>query len=129
MPSALERWVGKDAPLDRRTRIPGAVILVAGAVLAKIGILDTLQEAERHEAQTLSLSSTVGLVPAALLLGTVLLLGGGRIVGWGKRLGRERRPDGRRSVAGWLFIGLLLAPGLGLYLWLQHRLTELGYGR
>jgi hypothetical protein len=127
--TALERLVGKDAPLDRRTRIGGAFILLVGTFLAKVAIVDTLQEAERHRAHELSVSFAVAIVPAALLLGMVMLLGGGRIVGWAKRLGLERRPDGSRSVRTWLLTGLMLAPGFALYFWLEHRLAEIGYGR
>ena len=129
MSTALERLVGKDAPVDRRTRIGGAFILLVSAFLAKVAIVDTLQEAERHEARELSVSFAVAIVPAALLLGMVMLLGGGRIVGWAKRLGMERRPDGSRSPSTWLITGLMMAPGFALYFWLEHRLAELGYRR
>jgi hypothetical protein len=127
MPTALERLVGKDAPLDRETRISGAILLVLGVLIAKIDVVDTLREAGRHEAHSLSISSAVGLVPLTLLLGPLMLLGGGRIVGWGKRVGLERRPDGSRSVGGWILFGLIIAPGLVLYFWLEQRLRELGY--
>jgi len=99
-----------------------------GLFLLKVGVLDTLRDAERHEASALSISSGVAIVPTVLLLGAWLLIAGPSALGLLRRMGIQRQADGRRPLRGWLSLMALIAPGLLLYFWLQHRLSQLGYG-
>lgn len=125
-PTAIERWVGKDAPADRKARVFGVFVLLLGLGLTKAALVDPLREAQRHEARSLILSSSVVILPALLVLGTALLLAGKRGAGWIKNV---RRANGKLTVKGWILTGIFLVPGVGLHFWLEHRLAELGYGR
>jgi len=123
----IERWIGSEAPAGRRARVGGGTLLAAGLFLLKVGVLDTLRDAEQHDAAELSISSAVAIVPTVLILGAWLLIAGPGATAVLRRMGIQRQADGRRPLRGWIFLIALVAPGLLLYFWLQHRLSELGY--
>lgn len=127
MSTPIERWIGSEASAGRRARVGGGIFFAAGLFLLKVSVLDPLRDAERHDASALSISSAVAIVPPVLILGALLLIAGPRAAGVLRRMGIHRQADGRRPLRGWLFLGALVAPGLLLHFWLQHRLSELGY--
>lgn len=110
-------------------KVGGIVLLAAGVLLLKLGVLDPLEQA-RARAFDVSTSTASSLVaPFALILGACLLLLPPRSV-W-NFLSRPSLRDPRTQKLtrkGYLLVVAVLTPGLLLYGWLEWQLGRLGYG-
>jgi hypothetical protein len=116
-----------EAPMSGvKVRGAGLVLIAASGLLFKFSFLDVLRDAAAHESSVNSSLTALVFAPIALLLGlAALVLGGGAndaLGGWFK--GPDGQPKRARQV---LAVVVLMAPGVLLYLWLQVRLSELGF--
>ena len=113
---------------DLKTRAAGVALAAIGGFLLKIGFLDVLRDAERGASRVSTSMKAVLVAPMFLLLGLLLVVIGAPGDG-STGIGRHftNASDRRLKPLGWVLVGVMLLPGLVMYLWLQSRLSELGF--
>jgi hypothetical protein len=113
---------------DLKARGAGVAVAASGAFLLKIGFFDVLRDAEAGATRVSTSMKAVVVAPGFLALGLFLLVFGAPGDG-SQGIGRHFSDVSTRKLKplGWLLVILILLPGLGLYLWLQSRLSELGF--
>jgi hypothetical protein len=105
---------------DLKTRLAGAVMLIAGAVLAYFSVYEPLQAAARHEEKvSISLKGAI-LCPLALLMGLALLI-------LGKQSTEVFGTRERATPFAWIFGVILVLLGFGLYFYVRSILENQGY--
>ena len=114
---------------DLKARGAGVALAACGAFLLKLGFFNVLHDAESGASSVSTSMKAVLIAPGAIFLGLALLVMGAPGDG-STRIGRHFTDASTRKLKplGWLLVILFLLPGLGLYLWLQSRLSELGFG-
>jgi hypothetical protein len=110
-----------------KVRVTGAVLVAVALLFVKISILNVLGAAEHGTDEVIFSRKAIAVIPMFLVLGIFLLVGGQRGIEWGKRAGLERGPDGRISPRVWAIAMALIGVGLGLWYWVEQRLSSLGY--
>lgn len=113
---------------DLKARLGGVGFTACGAFLLKIGFFDVLRDAESGATRVSTSLKAVLIAPGVIVLGLFLLLFGAPGDG-STGIGRHFTDASTRKLKplGWVLVMFILAPGLGLYLWLQSRLSELGF--
>jgi hypothetical protein len=115
---------------DTKVRLGGGVMIGISALLFKIAFLDVLADARRGAGHVSTSMKGLVVAPGFLLLGILLVLMGapqgrpGRVASW---FVDGHGPTSRLKPLGWVAVGIVLAPGFGLYVWLQDQLSALGY--
>jgi hypothetical protein len=114
----LDDSVGPHERTIPNARAAGAFALLAGAVLAYLGIYQPISNAAQGKTVTVSLMVTA-IVPVVFLIGGVLTIFGGKS---GRVLGTNRQPSRLGLFLALIFVIL----GLLLYGWVTTRVS--GYG-
>ena len=114
--------------MDMKARAGGLALAAIGGFLLKIGFLDVLRDAEGGASSVSTSMKAVLVAPAMMLLGLLLMVMGAPGDG-STGIGRHftNASDRRLKPLGWVLVGLALLPGFVMYLWLQSRLSELGF--
>ena len=98
----------------------GLIMLVAGSVLAYVGVIAPLRELAAGAPSVRVYLSAIAVGPVVLGLGLTYSVLGPTAERW---LGHPQRP----TRAGLVVTALLTAVGLGLYLWVRALLRGSGY--
>jgi hypothetical protein len=114
--------------MDLKARAGGLGLATCGGFLLKIGFFDVLRDAEGGETHVSTSLKAVLVAPGILVLGLLLIVIGAPGDG-SEGIGRHftNAADRRLKPLGWVLVMLMLLPGLVMYLWLQSRLSELGF--
>lgn len=104
-------------------RLGGVFLLGFAALLSWLCLWQPLQAAQSGAAEISTSIKGVALIPFGVLLGSGLLFGGDAF----KNLLRSEESE-NPQFAGWVVIAISAVAGLGLYIWLDGYLSELGYG-
>ena len=107
---------------DLKARLGGLLFVFAGAVLAYLSIWQPYTQA-RAGAQTVSLNRT-GIAMAILfpLMGVILVAGGEAVANHIKA-----QTAGKKTKLGWVYVVIVGAIALGVYLVVERRFEEMGY--
>lgn len=113
---------------DLKARGAGLALVAIGGWLLKYGFFDVLRDAEANAPRVSTSMKAVLVAPAFVMLGLLLVVIGAPGDG-SSGAGRYfvRASDRKLTPLGWVLTMLTLAPGLVLYLWLQERLSALGF--
>lgn len=113
---------------DLKARAGGVGLAACGGVLLKMGFFDVLRDAEAGATSVSTSMKAVLIAPGVVVLGLFLLLFGAPGDG-SQGIGRHFTNASTRKLKplGWVLVIFILLPGLGLYLWLGDRLSELGF--
>jgi hypothetical protein len=105
---------------DQRTRLAGAVMLLAGTLLAYVSVYEPLQAAARQEEKVQLFMKGAFVCPFAVIMGFIMLL-------LGKQTNEVFGPQPRRSPMAW-FVGIsLFLMGAGLYFLVRTAIKDQGY--
>ena len=107
---------------DQKTRLGGLFLIISGAVLGYLSIWLPYQHA-RSGAQTVSLNRT-GIAMAILfpLIGVVLAAGGEAV-----NSHLKAQTVGKKTKLGWVYIAIVAAIALGVYLIVENKFEAMGY--
>lgn len=114
--------------MDLKGRAAGVGLTACGAYLLKIGFFDVLRDAEGGATNVSTSMKAVLVAPAFVMFGLLMIVigaPGDGSVGVGRYF--TRAGDRRLTPLGWVLTCVTLLPGLVMYLWLQSRLSELGF--
>ncbi len=113
---------------DLKARGAGIALLGIGGWLLKVSFFDVLCDAEANAPKVSTSMKALLLSPAFVMFGLLLIVIGAPGDG-SSGVGRYfvRAADRKLTPLGWMLALLTLAPGLVLYLWLQDRLSALGF--
>lgn len=115
-----------------RARIGGAVLLGAGLLLLKIGVIDVLRAARAAAGPVTTYLKAVVAAPLFIAVGAlVLVIGAPRDPKPGSfvlHFVTGHGPESRLKPLGYGIVLLMVGAGLGLYSWLVSELRSLGYG-
>lgn len=114
--------------LDLKARAGGVALTACGAFLLKTGFFDVLRDAEAGAAHVSTSMKAVLIAPVFVLFGVLLMVIGAPGDG-GSGFGRHfiNASDRKLKPLGWVLAMVTLLPGLVLYLWLDSRLSALGF--
>jgi hypothetical protein len=114
--------------LDLKARAGGVALAACGAFLLKTGFFDVLRDAEAGAAHVSTSMKAVLVAPAFMMFGLLLMVIGAPGDG-GSGIGRHftNAADRKLKPLGWVLAIATLLPGLVLYLWLDSRLSALGF--
>lgn len=116
--------------LDLKARAGGVALVACGAFLLKIGFFDVLRDAEAGAAHVSTSMKAVLVAPAFVMFGLLLMvIGAPGDGGSGSGFGRHISNASTRKLKplGWALVIVTLLPGLVMYLWLDSRLSALGF--
>ncbi|MCA9618730.1 MAG: hypothetical protein KC731_06905, partial [Myxococcales bacterium] len=104
------------------------VLVASGALLGYFGLVSPLLAAEAGKAEVRTSLKATLFAPTALLLGLLLVALPPRLFARGAAPTWLVDADSRRlGLGGYVLVGALLLLGLALHVWVQSRLSELGY--
>jgi hypothetical protein len=114
--------------LDLKARAGGLGLAACGGFLLKIGFFDVLRDAEAGAPSISTSMKAVLVAPAFVMFGLLLIVIGAPGDG-SMGIGRHftNASDRKLKPLGWVLALVTLLPGLVLYLWLDSRLSELGF--
>lgn len=108
--------------LKDKPRIAGVIALLVGSGGAYWFYQYTMEEAMKHEAETIYMPHGFALLVAFALLGVALILFGEKLRDYSKGL-----KDRKKTLKDWLLIGCFVVPGIAAFLFLQYQLNQIGY--
>ncbi len=112
---------------NAQARTTALLLLGSGAFFLKFGYFNVLRDAEANTTMVTSLTKIIVFAPAFLMIGLVLLVTGAPAAS--SAIGRlmARPEDGEIAPLGIALLLATLLPGVVLYMWLMHRLAQLGF--
>lgn len=120
--------MSQDPPSLLAEKIGGLMLLLSGAAITKVSVVDPLLAASRGAGEITTAGIGVVLLPVIVALGAALLFRPHNTV-W-NLLSRPtlRDPETQRlTQRGWALLVVALLPGIALFAWLRWTLGRHGY--